>query len=225
MWNRFEIAAERAPTDAERLTLHGRRVELEAALEPADPRTALSAISGMFMGFANTTAGSDPENVLMRAEAYVDCVRDQPIWAIRKACRDWRDGRHGSEAFAPSTAQFAPTVSAETLPFRHELGRLKAILDAKVIGEDDPEARARCFAMGMEAAAKMREEHEQKRQRAAARSLDALLAEAQPNMSADERKAAIEGMREGKGDPESRKVDREFTKAGEAFDVDKQGGP
>lgn len=224
-WNQFEIPAERAPTDVERVTMAGRRLDLERALTPADPRSAVSAITGMMMGFGGADTGMAPEDMLDRVQVYVQSVANEPIWAIRKACDDWRDGKHGSPSFAPSTAQFAPTVRTEANPYREELRKLTAVLEARIVGADDREGRARCFAMGMEAAAKMREAHEARRERTALRSLDALLAEAQPGMSLEERKAVLEGMRPGKGDPEARKVEREFTKAGEAFDVDQQGGP
>lgn len=193
-WNHCEIAAERAPTADERAAIAQRRAELETALTPTDKRSAVSAITGMMLGFGGGDANLGPETLLARVEVYVESVADQPIWAIRKACRDWRDGRHGAGAFVPSTAQFAPTVAAETLPFRNELARLRAILDAKVVSDPSPEVRAKTAAMGLEAAAKMREEHEARRERAAVNSLDAMLAKAQPNMTPEERAAHIGGI-------------------------------
>lgn len=153
----------------------------------------------MFLGFAGTDSGIAPEDVLARAQVYVEAVAGQPLWAVHAACRAWRDGRHGRGAFVPSTAQFAPTVTAEAMPLREERHRINAILSAKIIGPDDPEARARCYAMGMEAAAKMRTAHFRQKERAAVGTLDALLAEACPDMTDEARAAVIEGIQRGKG--------------------------
>jgi hypothetical protein len=159
-WNRFEIAAERAPTADEREAIERRRAELEDGLQPAEPRTALAALSRMFVGFPNTSAANSPEDAWERAEG----LRRIPS-ASSRCGRSARPATTGGTAstgegpFAPSTAQFAPTVAAETLSFRTELGRLKAVLDAKVIGDLSPEGRARTARLGEEAAAKMRAEH------------------------------------------------------------------
>jgi hypothetical protein len=152
----------------------------------------------MFMGFGGLD-NQAPEDVLARMSAYVDACSDQPLWAVRRACRAFGSGEKGPVTFAPSSAVVGDAVKAEARPFREEMTKLRAILTAKVDAPEDPERRKRVGEKMAAVAAQMRADNFTNRAPTPGRSLDAILAAAQPGLSEAEREAAIAAIARGKG--------------------------
>jgi hypothetical protein len=188
-WNHYEIAADRAPTDEQRALLERRGMIIREGLKPADYRAAISAIMDLMHGFQGAD-GMSPKDMVAKAEVYLAGVRNEPLWAIRRACKAWRDGEHGQTDFMPSTARFVPTVKDETTRARQELSRIDRVLTARVVQDVDPAVRARLADWAAEVIAEIAAQHGNDADRRAKwtpRGLDELLAEAHPHLTAEER--------------------------------------
>jgi hypothetical protein len=119
----------------EREALDRRADELRRAVAPAPASsrdTLLGAISGMLGAFP-TMQRFDPATALAIAANYLWTVREEPHWAIARACDQVRANGAGlNPSYCPSEPEFAAVVKRCVEAYRRQLRKTKALLRAKV---------------------------------------------------------------------------------------------
>jgi Helix-turn-helix domain len=126
----------RRPFKASERGLLERRVwELRCAVAPFEARSRdalLQAISGMLGAFP-AMQRFDQHAALGIAANYLMIVRQQPHWAIVKACEMVRTNKAGfNPDFCPSEPQFVTAVAQLVKPYADALRRVESLVDAKV---------------------------------------------------------------------------------------------
>jgi hypothetical protein len=118
----------------ERRALEQRRNDLRRALAPAPAASRdalLDEIAGM-LGAYPSMQRHDAQAAAMMAMSYLWTVRDEPHWAIVKACTLIRGNRAGlNPSFPPTEPEFAHVVRREAAMHRLSLQRAEALLRAK----------------------------------------------------------------------------------------------
>jgi hypothetical protein len=98
----------------------------------------LGAISGM-LGAYPMNQRYDRIVALSMAAAYLWTARDQPPWAILRACDLVRGGKAGLNlSFCPSEPEFNAVAARCVEPYRDELRRSRELLDAKAVEPPPP---------------------------------------------------------------------------------------
>lgn len=118
----------------ERRALEQRRNDLLRTVAPAPPSsrsTLLDEIGGM-LGAYPSMQRHDARAAAMMAASYLWTVRDEPHWAIVKACALIRGHRAGlNPTFPPPEPEFADVVRRQVEMHRRSLRDAEALLRAK----------------------------------------------------------------------------------------------
>jgi hypothetical protein len=124
----------RALKASEQALLERRVWELRCAVAPFEARSRdalLQAISGMLGAFPNMQR-FDQQTALGIAANYLMIVRQQPHWAIVKACEMVRTNAAGlSPGFCPSEPEFVTAVARLAKPYAGALQRAEQLLQGK----------------------------------------------------------------------------------------------
>ena len=142
---RKSIAADLAPSPAERALLAARARDLEGALVPADPDVVQCAVAAVkAAGFA---ASGGEEGARLSLSLFEQALAGFPEWAVSEACARVLRGEAGIDpAYAPSAPQLAVLCRRIATPFRVEQARIAEILDAEVYPVASAEERAAMVA-------------------------------------------------------------------------------
>jgi hypothetical protein len=132
----------RRPFKAPEQSLLEHRVwELRCAVAPFEARSRdalLQAISGMLGAFPMMQR-FDQHVALSIAAGYLMTVRQQPHWAILRACELVRTNKAGlNPDFCPSEPQFVTVVVGLVKPYADALRRAEQLLEAKVDAPSGP---------------------------------------------------------------------------------------
>ncbi|MCP1558432.1 UNVERIFIED_ORG: hypothetical protein M2438_002516 [Methylobacterium sp. SuP10 SLI 274] len=148
-FRRGVIAAEFAPSPAERSALDARHAELVRSLDghDAQARAHVTMMRNAFRSYGETA--EDAELNLM---TWMLVVGDQPVWAIRETVRRFiRAGVRGADdRRGPTPAEFSRVLSTITAPVHREIRSLETVLRARVEAPIDPAAQARARAKAAE---------------------------------------------------------------------------
>lgn len=133
----FEIAAVNAPTPELRRDLQVRASALDHWLRPAGD-SALDEITAIFMMPAKSVEAGDAK---ARMRLYERDLADVPLFALSKACSDFRQGRAG-DGWRPTQTDIRKQAEQHSQPFRAERLKIGNVLAATIIDiRDNPERR------------------------------------------------------------------------------------
>lgn len=162
-----KVILRRPLTPAERGSISDRVNALTAWLTPTERNKAMQAVVAMLMGFPG--AVPDRKEGVAKAAVYVAALRDEPLWAVQRACERFSMGQVTREeaggdvnpAFAPSTAQLAKVVAAVAKPVRDERSTLVRVLGGMPEPPDlTPEQREEMASRLGQVAAELRNRQE-----------------------------------------------------------------
>lgn len=132
---RGEPVLRRALTSDERAAVAHRRDELRNAVAPAPEASRnmlLRAIKGMLGAYPAMQRYDDGTATAIAAN-YLWTVREEPHWAIAKACDEVRSAAAGlNPSFAPTEPEFATVVAKLVATYRQRLAQAEAVLRAGV---------------------------------------------------------------------------------------------
>jgi hypothetical protein len=116
--NRFQITSREIPTPEEKSLFAARRDELKRWLAPAG-RTVAEPVLGLLTAMPSQSAGGvDPA---MRVVTFVEDLGDLPLFAVTRACSDFRRGVVGSSKhWAPTAAEIREQAEKIAAPFWKE---------------------------------------------------------------------------------------------------------
>lgn len=119
----------------ERAALEQRAAHLRLALQAcADDEhvDAAAAVSGMLAGFGSI-GRYDGNTAKVITAAYVETVKERPLWAIERMCMDIRRGRAGLKPnYCPNEPELNVLIGHKIAPYRARLMAVEALLCARV---------------------------------------------------------------------------------------------
>ncbi|WP_375408562.1 hypothetical protein [uncultured Methylobacterium sp.] len=147
-WNRYSVPSHLAPTTLERRQLCAVVDRLERDLaDIGDPTEREYEVATLLLGYEKSK-GSELNAGLLN-EQFLEAVEDQPLAAIRAACKRIRQGKPLTKierGWRPSPDSFAEEVREGLIPVRARMVRARRILDVEVDAPPTEEELARVAA-------------------------------------------------------------------------------
>lgn len=141
MGGRSEIAEVHAPSKTEIVALRGRLGEIARCMEPCETLKIRTMVGGLLAGYPSGRAHrEDPDAVL---KMFVQALRDLPEWSVGAACSAWNRGeaKGKNTSFAPSPSDLRAVALDQTEEFDRERHKIKAILGADVVPEQESDEK------------------------------------------------------------------------------------
>ena len=147
------ISADFAPSDDERRGLARRDERLAGWLAPAGERAVLPSISSLMQSLHHRGGDEESREVLQRI--WASDLADLPLFAVERACADFRQGRAGDGKWLPTQAEVRRVALGHVEPFRKEHSAVRAVLSARMV--EKPRDQAERKRVAAEARAMIRE--------------------------------------------------------------------
>lgn len=126
-----EVPHDRALSDDDRQMLTIRVKRIEAWLAPAEPASIADEVQKLFLSMASRTRSDLDVEMLVRI--YINDLNDLPLWAISKACEQFRRGEVGDAKWAPTQAEIRQVAVRLTANVMNERDEAQRVLSAKVL--------------------------------------------------------------------------------------------
>lgn len=135
-----QLLAANAPSPETRKALYARLTDINALLNPAQPKDIQADVLKLFVALA--MRNGDGLDLQTRAAVYVQALAGLPAWAVSKACADFCEGRAGDKKWVPSTAEVRLRAAHYLSDWQREQKRIQDVLTAPVVDKPDRSKRA-----------------------------------------------------------------------------------
>jgi hypothetical protein len=138
------ISADSAPTVDERAGLARREERLAAWLAPAGEKAILPHISSLMLSMHHKSEDEEARTILQRI--WAADLADLPLFAVERACADFRQGRAGDGKWLPTQAEVRRVALQHAEKLRKEHAEVRAVLTARVVEKPRDEAERKRIA-------------------------------------------------------------------------------
>lgn len=174
-----------APTTNELTAMRGRLGDIARCMVPAEVVKIRTMVGGLLAGYPNGRAHRDDPDAVLKM--FVQALRDLPEWAVGAACSAWNRGEakgHNS-SFPPSPADLRAVALEQTEEFDRERHKIKAILDAEVVPEQESDEKRAEVAARVKQWVKDREPTNDMTRKLSEEEFDAFAAKFRDTLKAD----------------------------------------
>lgn len=128
---RGEISVADAPDPSQRIALAARHNDLAGWLRPAGEEAARPHIASLAVSLHHRNGDAEDQAAIQRIMA--SDLADLPLFAVERACADFRKGNAGDRHWMPTQAEIRLVAEHHAKVWREERAAIGQVLDAKVI--------------------------------------------------------------------------------------------
>lgn len=174
-----------APTANEMTAMRGRLGDIARSMVPATSDEIETLIGALLAGYPVGRGHRDEVDAVLRA--FRQALRDLPVWSISAACSAWNRGeaKGKNTSFAPAPSDLRAVALEQTEEFDRERHKIKAILDAEVVPEQESDEKRAEVAARVKQWVKDREPTNDMTRKLSEEEFDAFAAKFRDTLKAD----------------------------------------